>query len=104
MENILACVSIHISIPVAPLTRSMFTWEEYLPQSNEITAVLQVSEHIFQEKLTALDCTGVFILNAVTKYPAVNFALLREGLALLCQPYLASLHIHRRPDSATPYS
>jgi len=52
MENILACVSIHISIPAVTLTRSMYTWKEYLPQSNEITAVLQVSEHIFQEKLT----------------------------------------------------
>jgi hypothetical protein len=82
----------------------MYTWKENLPQSNEIAAALQVSEHIFQEKWTALDGTGVFIVNAVTKYLAVKVTLLREILVLLCQPYLASLHIHRRPDNATPYS
>jgi uncharacterized protein involved in tolerance to divalent cations len=30
--------------------RAMYTWKENLPQSNEIAAALQVSEHIFQEK------------------------------------------------------
>jgi hypothetical protein len=30
------------------LMRAVYTWKEYLPQSNEITAVMQVSEHAFQ--------------------------------------------------------
>jgi hypothetical protein len=104
MENILARVSVHIFIPLVTPTSFVYTWKEYLPQSNEFTAVLKVSEHIFQEKLTALDCTGVFIVNDVTKYLAVNVALLGEGLAVMCQSYLASLHIRRRRDNATPYS
>jgi uncharacterized protein involved in tolerance to divalent cations len=50
MENIFACVLTRIFIPVITLMRAMYTWKEYLPQSNEITTVLQVFERIFQEK------------------------------------------------------
>jgi hypothetical protein len=86
MENIFTCVSTRKFIPVVTLMRAMCTWKEYLLQSNEINAVLQVSAHIFQEKLTALDCTGVFIVNAVTKYMAVKFLCLERA-----EPFCVSI-------------